>query len=42
VRIAASVRRPEVVMERDYLRFGFMAELAVRPAGQATNKPRQP
>jgi len=42
VRIAASVRRPEVVMERDYLRFGFMAELAVRSAGQATNKPRQP
>jgi hypothetical protein len=42
VRIAASVRRPEVVMERDYLRFGFMAELAVRPAAQARNEPRQP
>ncbi|HEX5031717.1 MAG TPA: hypothetical protein VFX78_09695 [Candidatus Eisenbacteria bacterium] len=42
VRIAASVRHPEVVMERDYLRFGFMAELAVRPAGQAMNEPRRP
>ena len=42
VRIAASVRQPEVVMERDYLRFGFMAEFSVRPAGQAMNEPRRP
>jgi hypothetical protein len=42
VRIAASVRRPEVVMDPDYLRFGFMAELTVRSAGQAMNEPRQP
>ena len=42
VRIAASVRRPEVVMERNYLRFGFMAELAVRPAAHAMNEPRRP
>ncbi len=32
VRIAASVRQPEVVMEPDFLRFGFRAELAVRAA----------
>ena len=44
VRIEASVRRPEVVMERDFLRFGFKAELAVRPNARAAanDEPRRP
>lgn len=42
VRIAASVRQPEVVVESDFLRFGFKAELTVRPSAQAMNEPRRP
>ena len=42
VRIAASVRQPEVVVEPDFLRFGFKAELAVRPSARTMNEPRRP
>jgi hypothetical protein len=41
VNIAASVREPEVVMEPGFLRFGFRAELAVRPSNEVMKGPRQ-
>jgi hypothetical protein len=42
VRITASVRQPEVVMEPEFLRFGFKAEFSVRPSARPMNGPRQP